>query len=487
MKRTWVALLLLSALLAAACGSRVPEEVLAQQSASGGNEGGPDVAARPTNANDPSGGGVSGTTGGTGGSSGGSLAVGRSGGGGSATTTGTTGGGTGGAGGEGGDASTCGQGPTDAPGVTDSEITVAAIVTDSGPLPGATAGSYRAAASYFAMVNAMGGVCGRQIRILKGDDGLDPAKGRAEFQRLEPQVFAFVGQFAVADSGYVDLIEETGVPHIPGTVDPAGEDLRNVVPKGARGEIHTGPFVWMKQQRPDVTRAAVFWSDVGGVEANVPGYFPTIEQAGFDVIYDQPLNIAQPDYTAEVRQAQDENIEFLYCFACEVNMHVRLVRNMAQQGYDPPLKAANIAYNSKFSELLGADGDGWRNHQIHKSFLTPRDQITDEALGRFIDWNQRLFPGAQLDLFPVSGWGAASYFVKALKRIDGPLTREALVDALYQVERFDSGGIEVEIHPTARETPSCFQLAKHVNGAWVREQPPDSPFDCETGELYQWQ
>ena len=49
---------------------------------------------------------------------------------------------------------------------------VASIVTDSGPLPGATEGSFRGAAAYFAMVNSSGGVCGRKITLLKGDDGL---------------------------------------------------------------------------------------------------------------------------------------------------------------------------------------------------------------------------------------------------------------------------------------------------------------------------
>ena len=54
--------------------------------------------------------------------------------------------------------------------------------------PGATEGSYRGAASYFAKINSEGGICGRKIALLKGDDGLDPAKARAEFRRLEPQV-----------------------------------------------------------------------------------------------------------------------------------------------------------------------------------------------------------------------------------------------------------------------------------------------------------
>src|SRR5439155_9872361 len=117
-------------------------------------------------------------------------------------------------------ASACNNAKANGPGVTDKEIKVASIVTGSGPLPGATEGSYRGAAAYAAMVNAAGGVCGRKITVLKGDDGLDPAKARSEFLRLEPNIFALVGAFAVADSGYTHLIGKTGVPYVSLPVDP---------------------------------------------------------------------------------------------------------------------------------------------------------------------------------------------------------------------------------------------------------------------------
>ncbi len=80
------------------------------------------------------------------------------------------------------------------------------MVTASGPLPGATEGAYRGAPAYFAKVNAEGASAVGKITVLKGDDGLDPQRARGEFLRLEPQVFAFVGSLAVADSGYVDLV-----------------------------------------------------------------------------------------------------------------------------------------------------------------------------------------------------------------------------------------------------------------------------------------
>ena len=79
------------------------------------------------------------------------------------------------------------RGGATAPGVTATEIKVASIVTASGPLPGRHRGRLPGRAAYFAKINAEGGVCGRKLTLLKGDDGLDPQRARGEFLRLEPR------------------------------------------------------------------------------------------------------------------------------------------------------------------------------------------------------------------------------------------------------------------------------------------------------------
>ncbi|MBA3654506.1 MAG: ABC transporter substrate-binding protein, partial [Actinobacteria bacterium] len=385
-----------------------------------------------------------------------------------------------------GAASSCGTGGATDTGVTPNEIKVASIVTDSGPLPGATEGSYRGAASYFAKVNSEGGVCGRKITLLKGDDGLDPYKGRADFTRLQPKVLAFVGSFAVADSGYVDLIDKTQVPYVSLTVDPAGAKLRNVYPKSRRNYVNTAPFVYWKQQHPDVSKAALLYANIGGVSSNVPGFKEAITRAGFNLVHIEGVRVTDPDYTGIIRNLQSEGVEFLYLFAFEVNMHVRFVRNMKQQNYNPKIKGANIAFNTRFSELLGKDGDGWENHQVFLPFLDPAEKARSKALADFIDWNARRFPGGQLDLFPVSGWGYAALFVDALRLAGGNLTRKTLLDALYKVPQFDFGGINAVSNPSTGAGDRCFVMARHVNGTWKRLHPASGGYECNTGELYKF-
>ncbi|HZN15409.1 MAG TPA: ABC transporter substrate-binding protein [Acidimicrobiales bacterium] len=457
------------ALVSAACGSRLPDDTLKALDARNANTAAPVADANgttdATTATDASGVDT--------GSPSGDSSSGPSTGGGTATTVKA--------------ASSCGTGGATAPGVTATEIKVASIVTDSGPLPGATEGSYRGAASYFAKVNAEGGVCGRKITLLKGDDGLDPAKGRAEFLRLEPKVLGIVSNFSVADSGYIDLIKSTGVPYASLTVDPAGADLKNVFPKNRRDVLSTAPFVWLKQQHPAVKRAAILYADIGGVGANVPGFEKAIQRAGFELVRPtEAVRVTDPDYTGIIRNLQSANVEFLYLFAFEVNMHVRFVRNMKQQGYNPPIKAANIAFNTRFSELLGKDGDGWENHQTFLPFLDPAEKARSKPLADFIDWNNRRYPGGQLDLFPVDGWGYAAYFVDALRIAGGNLTRKTLLDAFAKVPKFDFGGINAATNPATGQGDRCFVMAKHVGGIWRREHPASGGYECNLGEIYKF-
>jgi branched-chain amino acid transport system substrate-binding protein len=372
-------------------------------------------------------------------------------------------------------------------GVTKDVITVAAMVTDSGPLPGATEGNYRGAASYLEMINAEGGVCGHKFRVLKGDDGLDPARGRSEFLRLEPQVLAFVGSLAVADSGYIDQIEKTGVPYAGTVVDPAGRGFPGVFPKGRADYVSDAPFVYWKKAHPDVTKLGYVLTGVEGVRVNSKSFEAAARHAGWNMVYGPAeLNPGSPDYTANVIQMRNAGVQFVYAFAIEINMQVRLARNMRQQNFDPPLKAGQLAYNTKFFELLGNQGNGWSSHMTFLPVLDENEARNSPGLAKFFEWNKRVFPRDQIDLFPVTGWRDADMFVQALRKLGPNITRQGLIQALNSLKEVDGGGIFGPLNPATGEATTCFVIVRGEGGKWVRENPPDKGFDCETGENFKW-
>jgi ABC-type branched-subunit amino acid transport system substrate-binding protein/predicted small lipoprotein YifL len=469
-----IAVLVLLASAAAACGSRLPDDALAridaQQagtsrsaddqattdgSTDGGATGDPAVAADP---GATTGGAAAETTDGSGAST-------ATGGGGAATGAACRGGAT-------------------AKGVTATEIKVGAIVTASGPLPGATEGSYRGAQAYLTKINAAGGVCGRKLTLVKGDDGLDPQRARSEFLRIEPQVFAMVGGFSVADSGFADLVRSTQIPYIGSMVDPAGRGP-NVLPNAGVGVTHTGPFQYYKNAYPNVHNVGFLYADVGGVRANTPSSREALKRVGFNIVYDSGLSSISPDFTSDVITMRDKGVQMVYLFAFEVNMHVRIARNMRQQNFEPPLKVSQIGYNSKLIELLGDTANGWTNHIDYLPMLNADEPARSPQLADFLSWSNRVAPGASLDLFPVSGWGAGALFVEALRALGPDLTRPRLLEALRAINRYDGGGIHAPLDPETGISDGCFIIVRVTDRKWVREHPA-SGFDCSLGERYKY-
>jgi ABC-type branched-subunit amino acid transport system substrate-binding protein len=358
------------------------------------------------------------------------------------------------------------------------------MVTASGPLPNATEGSFRGAQAYFAKINSEGGVCGRRITVVKGDDGLDPQRARSEFLRLEPQMFAFVGSLAVADSGYADLIGSSGVPYVGTSVDPAGR-APNVYPRVAENVTHTGPFQYYRNTYPNVQNVAFLFADVGGVRANTPASREGLKAVGFNIAYDSGAQSISPDYTPEVIAMRNANAQMVYLFAFEVNMHVRLARNMRQQNFEPPLKVANIGYNSKLIELLGPIANGWTNHIDYLPMLNPDEPARSPALAEFVTWNQRVAPNGSIDLFPVNAWAASALFVEALRAVGGDLTRERMLAALDNITSGNGGGIRAPSNPKTGATEGCFIITRVTDGTWVREHP-SSGYECGLGKPHRY-
>ena len=103
------------------------------------------------------------------------------------------------------------------PGVTDAEIVLGSHM----PLSGSPAATYAGIAdgmrAYFEYVNSQGGVYGRKINLIVGDDHYSPPDSLEVVRKLVEQdsVFAIVG--GLGDETHLavmDYLEERGVPDL---------------------------------------------------------------------------------------------------------------------------------------------------------------------------------------------------------------------------------------------------------------------------------
>ena len=97
--------------------------------------------------------------------------------------------------------------PSDAPGVTDTEITLGSVSSLSGPVPGLGTAALEAARAYVAYRNATGGVCGRQLALRTADDGTDNGRHRAIVTEFSSRVLGLVGGLGGGDAGSADVVE----------------------------------------------------------------------------------------------------------------------------------------------------------------------------------------------------------------------------------------------------------------------------------------
>lgn len=102
------------------------------------------------------------------------------------------------------------------PGVTATELLIGNTTSLSGPVS-ALGTIARAQAAYFKMVNAVGGVGGKQIKFIFYDDGFNPAKTAEMARKLIEQdevAFLFGNLGTGPNSAIVRYVNQIGVPHL---------------------------------------------------------------------------------------------------------------------------------------------------------------------------------------------------------------------------------------------------------------------------------
>jgi hypothetical protein len=117
--------------------------------------------------------------------------------------------------------------------------------------------------------------------------------------------------------------------------------------------------------------------------------------------------------------------------------------------------------------------------------LDAAEPAQSPALQEFLKWNSAVFPGAQVDLFPVNGWASAALFVRGLKEAGADLTRPKIVQIINAIPEDDGAGMIAPVRPAVRLGSPCFMI-EHIQGQqWVREYPA-SGFECNLGETFRF-
>jgi len=365
--------------------------------------------------------------------------------------------------------------PSDAPGVTDTEIQVGSISALSGPVPGLAASSAAAARAYVAYRNSTGGVCGRQIVLREADDGTDNGRYRSIVTELGPQVFGIVGGFTIGDVGGTDVVAAQGRPVVNGPSTDSVADLPTVFdifPRYEDPHAVIGKYRWLREN--GATKVAIAYLAVDASRREAQLQQGLMEAAGIKVVLVRELPLSTLSYDSTARAVANSGADYLW-FIADVNGEASMARSMADTGYE--LRFAeyyNFPYGTNFTELAGEAAEGT---VAFLRSLPNEEAASNPEMTTFVDWMGQIAPGEDLDPFAVDSWVSAKLFFDTLEALPGPISRDAFLAQLAATETYDAGGMFGPIRIGVELTNACVIGMRYEGGAW-RRLAPDSGFLC---------
>ena len=399
---------------------------------------------------------------------------------GGATTGGTTGGSTGGGtttgGGTGG-----ASGPrpcaaaSKAPGVTASTITVGAINTISGPLPGLAETSAAASRAYVAYLNATGGVCGRQVVLKSGDDGFENSRYRALITSMNPQILGIAGGLGSGDGGGVDIVTNEKIPVVAtATADTfqAAPTVFDINPPFANIHAQIGKYKYLYAQ--GVRTAALVYIDNAIVRTQVVQQKAQMEAVGIKIVNEQALPLSTISYDAAARAVANSKADYLF-YPAAGNLNSTMARAMYDTGYKLKYLELISGYGSDFIEVAGKPAAERAVTWIRS--LPTEEGGSNPETARFVEWMGRVAPGVRPDYFAADAWAASKAFFDSVKALPGPISRDALIAQLRGTGTYDADGFFGPIQLGKKLSNGCYVMMQVINGEWKRITP-DRGFIC---------
>lgn len=371
------------------------------------------------------------------------------------------------------------------PGVTSQEVKVAVIDPQTGPSATTFDGFLQAAKARFALQNDEGGVNGRKITVVSGDDMGDGAQQVAAARNAvqSQQVFGVLSASRV-DTMY-DYLKQQNVPVLGYPGQPAYAANKNAfgfAGASATGYVSTAQMLRMKEG--GATNLANLAHNSAGAINSAKGIDFAAEKVGLKVGMKQwDIPLGSFDATAVAIKMKRAGVDALSAQLL-TDSSVSILKALRAQGVK--LKSVLVAgvYDPKVSSQI--------SDLLQGAIVTPVGTVPTElgtpATKKYVDTMAKYAPDTPPNVgFAGPGYVSADLFIRGLEAAGSCVSRSNFIDSLRKVKDYDGAGLLV--------TPAVFAPAELPNGtpyvkcawyavykgtAWV----PDAEATC--GELYKF-
>jgi branched-chain amino acid transport system substrate-binding protein len=378
------------------------------------------------------------------------------------------------------------------PGVTDTEIRVSGIASTTNPLGGKYAEAFKGVQAYFDMINANGGIYGRQLKLIaQHDDKAFSNQQAVQALLTEDKPFAAL-PIAVLQFAGADQLVQAGMPTFGWTINPEWGGTKEEPKSNMFGQ--TGSYLcftcaspglpWLVEQahatKVGVLGYAISESSlcVDGTKASMDKYGPRI---GAKVVYtDQTLQFQQKDLSVQVQKMKDAGVDFV-ATCMDTNGVVILAKEMKKQRLDAKQSLPN-AYDHEFLDEFGDLFEGSFVRTDFASFELPENEQPE---GEKLYLQQMDKEGFTPSENSVAGWLNADLFVAGLKKAGPNFSQQKVIDAINSMKDYNADGFISGVDWTTAhyqesdEQHICQFFSVIEDGKFVpKYSKPGKPFVC---------
>jgi branched-chain amino acid transport system substrate-binding protein len=358
------------------------------------------------------------------------------------------------------------------------------IATRTGPVGAALQSAIDATRAWVADVNARGGLAGHPVQLVATDDRGDPNQALALARQLVEKdgVIAFYASLQVTTlQAILPYVEQKGIPII-GSCACGGAQFGDASPMLFDVGATSGKgLVWEHLAAMSLTDkkkvGILYCREAASCAFMHDGIVAYQKQLGFQVVYEAQVSLAQPDFTAEVLQAQQRGVEVLVTNVDNAST-TRIARAAHRQNYYPGVIAPHSYAEDKTLRDAGKDSEGiltatgvaeWSNAPVMADYR--------EAMNRYVPGGVRGGPGTNT-------WVAGIMLERLARDWPAQPTTADVLKSLYGLRNETLGG---RIAPTAYkagtghgDTVICAIPVKVVDGKFTTPNGPQN-FVCAPG------
>jgi len=327
-------------------------------------------------------------------------------------------------------------------GVSSDKIVFGQAAALDGPAAALGQGMRTGLLAAFDEANKAGGIKGHKLDLVSSDDGYEPTKAIAAAKKLidEDKVFALVGSVGTPTSAAVQPIaSEAGVPFIGAFT--GAEFLRTPYKPGVvnvRASYFEETETMIDHLTKDlgVSRIAIFYQDDAFGQAGLTGVKRALDKRNMQLVaegtYERNTTAVKGALLA-IHKADPQAVIMIGAYAPCAEF-IKLARQIK---LDATFVNISFVGSDALAKELGAAGAGVVITQV---VPYPEDPSID-LVKRYQAALKASAPDTKPGFVSLEGYMVGRLVAAALDKVQGDITRAALLDAITKTGTFDLGGV----------------------------------------------